>query len=141
MKIKNNKKVYKKDNYSFYSCQYIVSFHTKYKRKVLDTDEKRNFVKETLLAISKDYDFEIKEIEVSDNQVTMEIDCNPYFGIQSSIIKLKNNSASILKEKFPELTSRIPSIWTRDSFISTIGKVKEEDISNFTNFQKKYENN
>ena len=55
------------------------------------------------------------------------------------ITKLKNGSATEMKELYPELNSRIPSIWTRDSYIVTTGEFKPTDIDEFLKLQKKYE--
>ena len=138
MDIVNEKKKYLQEGNSLYSCQYIVSFHTKYKRKVLDAN-KQKFLKNELLKIAKEFDFRLSNIEITNNQVTMKIDCNPKFGVYTAITKLKNNSAVALKKEYPELEKRIPSIWTRDTFISSIGVVDYQDINKFSELQKKYE--
>ena len=129
--------IYEKN--SLYDCKYIISFCTKYKRKILDTNDIQSYLKEIFNNISKEFNFEISNLKILENQVIMEIYCNPTFGINTVITKLKDISATKLKEKFPSLTKRVPCIWTRDSFIKTIGKFEEDDISEFLSLQKKYQ--
>lgn len=132
------KKIYRKEGSSLYNCNYIVSFCTKYKRRVLN-ESMRNSLKEIFDKISKTYDFNLNKISISENQVTLEIECSPTLGIKTAITKLKNGSATEMKELYPELNSRIPSIWTRDSYIVTTGEFKPTDIDEFLKLQKKYE--
>lgn len=131
-------KQYRQEGSSLYDCNYIVSFCTKYRRKVLNEDMKKT-LKEILIKISKTYNFSIKNIEISDFQVILEVNCSPELGIKTVVNKLKNLSAPELKELYPELNSRIPSIWTRETYIKSIGKLNKEDIDIFVKLQKKYE--
>ena len=66
----------------------------------------------------------------------MIIDCNPRFGIMECVCKLKGKSSRIMREQFPELKSRIPTLWTRTSFISTVGSVSLETVKQYIENQK-----
>lgn len=134
MKVKK----YRIEGNSIYCCRYLISFCTKYKRKVLDS-EKIIKLKEIFLEIAKEYDIKIEKIDISSFQVTMKIECSPQLGIKTAITKFKNISATKMKELYPELSKRIPSIWTRESSIGTIGDIDEKQIEKFLKLQKKYE--
>lgn len=133
----NKNLIYEKN--SLYDCKYIVSFCTKYRRKILDTEDAISFLEEVFKEVSNEYNFKILNLKIIENQVTMEIHCNPTFGINAVITKLKDISATKLKERFPPLTKRVPCIWTRDSFIKTIGSFNEKELEEFLTLQKKYQ--
>lgn len=137
MFLKNVKKEYIKEKGSYYSCQYLVVFCTKYKRRFLGP-EIQEFLKKFFYKTADEFDFKICSLNILENQVFLTIDCNPKFGINKAVTKLKNNSSSVLRKKFPHLEKRVPSIWTRKTFISTMGSVDLEDVNEFLSIQKKY---
>ena len=128
-----------KDGDSLYSCKYILSFFTKYKRKVLNED-KRIKLKEEIVKISEKYKFIVSDIEITENQITLVVECNPKFGIYAVINKLKNGTANMLNINYPELSSKLPSIWTRSFYLKTVGSNDKEKLDEFMASQKKYEN-
>ena len=136
MNISNSSKVYKHSNHLTYSCQYHVIFCPKYRRSVL-TDGVDARLKEIISEVANKYDFEVMEMEVMKDYVHLLIDCNPKFGIAECVKKIKGTSASILRKEFPHLKSRIPTLWTRSSFISTVGTVSLETVKKYIEDQKK----
>ena len=120
MNISNGNKEYKSKSHLIYSCQYHIIFCPKYRRQVL----------------SKEYDFEIVEMEVMPDHVHLLVDCNPRFGIMDCVTKLKGTSSKILRDEFPWLKSRIPTLWTRSAFISTVGAVSLDVVKKYIEEQK-----
>ena len=51
--------------------------------------------------------------------------------------KLKRSSEGELKKMYPELSRRVPCIWTRQIFIRSIGYVFVNEIHEFINRQSK----
>lgn len=127
-------KKYNQVNASFYSCQYIVCFCTKYKRKIINDEIKNDLIK-IFKEISIEYNFDIIDLNIESNYIILQIDCNPNFGIYKAVTKLKNISAAKIKEKHSFLKKRIPSIWTREEFISTIGNITINNINDFIDKQ------
>lgn len=64
------------------------------------------------------------------------VDCNPRFGIMECIKKLKGTSARIMREEYPDLVKRLPNMWTRSAFISTVGTVNLNTIKRYIQNQK-----
>ena len=135
MDISSGTKTYKTTEHLTYSCQYHVIFCPKYRRKVLTSpvDER---LKEIILALAEKYEFSILDMEVMPDHVHLLIDCNPRFGIVNCIKKIKGTSAHILRREFPSLATRLPTLWTRSSFISTCGIVSLETVMNYIDNQK-----
>lgn len=135
MEIKNSSKKYRSTATMVYSCQYHVIFTTKYRRKVL-SDEVAARLKELILARQADYQYEIIEMEVMPDHVHLLIDVNPAIGINVVIRKIKGFTAHTLKKEFSHLRTRLPCLWTRSKFISTVGAVSLETVKQYIEDQK-----
>lgn len=128
-------KTYKTSAHLTYSCQYHVIFCPKYRRSVLINNIVPR-LKELFIEISEKYDFTILEMEVMPDHVHLLIDCNPQFGIMEVVHKLKGITSNILREEFPELKRKLPSLWTRSAFIATVGSVSLDVVKQYIEDQK-----
>jgi putative transposase len=93
-------------------------------------------LKELFHEVADEYDFKLLEMEVMPDHVHLLIDCNPRFGIMSCVTKLKGRTSRVLREEFPSLKSRIPTLWTRSAFISSVGSVSLEVVKQYIEDQK-----
>ena len=134
MIINNPEKQYKSNRRLMYSCYYHVIFCPKYRRKVLSGIEIR--LKEVFDTIALKYNFEIIEIEVMPDHVHMIISCDPSFGIMRCVSRLKGNSSFQIRSEFPYLVKKLPTLWTRSAFISTVGSVSLETVKQYIENQK-----
>lgn len=130
-----SEKVYHSSSHLTYSCQYHVIFCPKYRRKVLNAPIDSR-LKEIFLEVAQEYQFTILEMEVMPDHVHLLIDCNPRFGIMDAVTKLKAKTSRILREEYPELKSRLPSLWTRSAFISSVGAVSLDVVKQYIENQK-----
>lgn len=131
-------KNYKTKTHLTYSCQYHVVFCPKYRRNIL-----KNGIDESLKSIFNEvalkYDFEIIELEIMPNHVHLLIECNPRFGIMNCINRLKYTSANKLPKLYPELKTKLPNIWTRSAFISTVGAMSLDVVKKYIEEQKTHQ--
>ena len=135
MEITNKNKEYKSKAHLIYSCQYHIIFCPKYRRKILNNGVDIR-LKEIFNDVANKYDFSIIEMEIMEDHVHLLIDCNPRFGIMECVNKLKGTSAKLLIKEFPYLKSRLPNIWTRSAFISTVGSVSLDVVKKYIENQK-----
>ena len=118
-----------------YKNQYHIIFCPKYRRKVLinGIDER---LKEVLYDIAKEIDVEIKALEVMPDHVHMFIEFDPRINLHNVVKRLKGRSSHILREEYPSLKKKLPSLWTRSYFSCTIGHISEETIKQYVESQK-----
>ena len=135
MKIANKVKEYKRASHLVYSCQYHVIFCPKYRRKILK-DGLDEIVKQSFEDTAKKRGFDIIEMEIMPDHVHLLIDCNPRYGIMNAVKQLKWNSIIPMREFMPSLKTRIPNIWTRSAFISSVGSVSLETVRDYIANQK-----
>ena len=129
------KKEYKHSSHLVYSCQYHIVFCPKYRRKVL-TDEIAKRAKELFTQIAEENDFDILDIEIMSDHVHILADCNPRFGVEHVVKLLKGKSSRILRDEFPELKRKLPTLWTRAAFISSVGAVSLSVVQQYIENQK-----
>lgn len=135
MEIKNIDKKYHHSEHIVYSCQYHVIFCPKYRRKILkDGIDIR--LKELCYEVAQRYGFQILDIEVMPDHVHLLIDCNPRFDILSCVKRLKWETAHILKKEFPVINRKLPTLWTRSCFISSVGAVSLDVVKQYIDNQK-----
>lgn len=128
MKYKSNRNI-------TYSCKYHVVWCPKYRRSVLiDGVDVR--LKELLVEKCAEHQAEIIELEVMPDHVHLLVEVVPQYGIHRLVKQIKGYSSRILRQEFPWLRSRIPTLWTNSYFVSTVGGSPLEAIKKYIENQK-----
>ncbi|AOY84566.1 IS200/IS605 family transposase [Moorena producens JHB] len=116
-------------------CKYHVVWCPKYRRPVLVEDVEVK-LKELLHQIAKEIQVEIIELEVMPDHVHLLCECDPQFGIHRVVKRFKGATSRYLREQFPHLKSRLPTLWTNSYFLSTVGGGPLETIKRYVQNQK-----
>ena len=126
---------YKSNRNIVYSCKYHIVWCPKYRRKVLIGNvEKR--LKEIIRNIANELNVEIIEMETDKDHIHILCEVNPQFGVNKFIKLAKGKSARILREEFPHLKTKLPTLWTNSYFISTVGGASLEVIKQYIENQQ-----
>ncbi|MGB8687579.1 MAG: IS200/IS605 family transposase [Microcoleus sp.] len=126
---------YKSNKNVVYSCKYHIVWCPKYRRKVLVNGVDTR-LKEILLEISTEFGSELIELEVMPDHVHLLVECDPQFGIAKLIRYMKGRSSRYLRQEFPWLKSRLPTLWTNSYFIATVGGAPISVIKQYIENQK-----
>lgn len=118
-----------------YVCRYHIIFCPKYRRKVLTApvDERLKMI---LIEQVERWGQELIEVEVMPDHVHLLLGCDPQFGIHRLVKLLKGYSSRALREEFPALKRRLPSLWTNSYFCSTVGGVTFDALKRYVEGQK-----
>jgi putative transposase len=135
MELRQSDKPYHSDHSIVYSCQYHVIFCPKYRRKVLG-DAVGQRLKELILAKQDEYGYTVMGMEVMPDHVHLLLDVDPRIGIHAVVGKIKGYTSHELRQEFPWLKRRLPTLWTRSKFISTVGAVTLEVVQAYIENQK-----
>ena len=118
-----------------YKNQYHIIFCPKYRRKVLvDGVEER--LREILAETAQENNIVLNAIEIMPNYVHLFIEIDPRMAVHVAVRALKANTSRILRDEFPCLKSKLPSLWTRHYFCCTVGKLDDETINLYVISQK-----
>ena len=115
-----NKITYKSNRNVVYSCKYHVVWCPKYRRKVLVNGVDIR-LKELIESIATEIQVDIIEMEIMPDHVHILLEVDPQFGIHKAVKNIKGKTSRILRQEFPWLRSRIPTLWTNSYFCSTVG--------------------
>lgn len=118
-----------------YSCKYHIVWCPKYRRKVLVGDVEQR-LKELLKIYAAEISVDIIEMEVMPDHVHLLMEVDPQFGIHRAVKHLKGKTSHTLRQEYPVLKSRIPSLWTNSYFVSTVGGAPLSVIKQYIESQK-----
>lgn len=93
-------------------------------------------LKEIIQSVCDEHQAELIELEVMPEHVHLLVDCDPQFGIAKLIRYIKGRSSRLLRQEFPWLKSRLPTLWTNSYFVSTVGGAPLAVIKQYIEDQK-----
>lgn len=117
-----------------YDCKYHIVFCPKYRRKVL-VPPVSDRLKELFMEKARELEVTISSMEIMPDHVHLLIQCAPQFGIHRAVKHLKGYTSRVLRQEFPHLKSRIPSLWTNSYFVATVGTVALEVVKQYIETQ------
>ena len=107
----------------------------KYRRKVL-TDKIQKRLKELINDKAKDLECDIIALETMSDHVHLFIQGKPILTPNFIIGQIKGYTSHCLREEFPELRARLPTLWSRSYFVSTHDHVSDSVIKKYIAEQK-----
>lgn len=117
------------------NINYHLIWCPKYRRKVLIANvEKR--LKEILPSIAEEMGCKVETMEVMPDHVHVFLRGVPTLPVHLIVRELKGKSSKVLRKEFPELRSKLPSLWTRSYYCETIGCISEETVKKYIENQK-----
>ena len=128
-------KAYKSNRNVYYSCQYHVVWCPKYRRKVL-IEGIAERLRQIIAEVCQEHQAEIVQLEVLPDHVHLLVECDPQFGIHRLVRLLKGRSSRLLRQEFPVLKRKLPTLWTNSYFINTIGGAPLSAIKHYIENQK-----
>lgn len=115
-------------NYHFVWCP-------KYRRKVLVGNvEKR--LKDLLVERAQTMGCRIISLETMPDHVHIFVEAPPTATPNRIVASLKGYTSRVLRQEFLELTTKLPTLWTRSYFVSTHGHVSMDVIKKYIEEQK-----
>ena len=126
---------YKSNNNVVYSCKYHLVWCPKYRRKVLANGVDSR-LKELIIQICQEIQVDTIEMEIMPDHLHLLIEVDPQFGVHKAIKLIKGRTSRILRQEFPYLTTKLPTLWTNSYFVSTVGGAPLEKIKEYVANQK-----
>ncbi len=120
----------KSNNNVTYRCQYHVVWCPKYRRKVITTADTviagdpgpiDARLKQIVADVCAEHGAEILEVETMPDHVHLLVSVDPQFGIHKLTKNIKGRTSRLLRQEFPSLRRRLPTLWTNSYFVATVG--------------------
>jgi putative transposase len=126
---------YAKNVGAIVSLKYHVVWCSKYRRPVLGEDVERR-LRELIAQKSRELGLTIHALEVMPDHVHLFVQGDPTRCVAEIVNRLKGYSSRILRQEFPSLRSRIPTLWSRSYYATTVGHVSAATILRYIAGQK-----
>jgi putative transposase len=127
---------YKSNRNVIYSCKYHVVWCPKYRRPVLANGVDVR-LKAIIAEVVAETESELIEAEVMPDHVHLLVEVDPQFGIHKLVKAIKGRSSRLLRQEFPWLRSRLPTLWTNSYFVSTVGGSPLAAVKQYIENQKR----
>lgn len=126
---------WKHSNKSVFNIGYHLVWCPKYRRKVL-TNGKDVRLKELLQEKASSMKWTIASMEVMPDHVHLFVKAGPTDSPHWIVQQLKGYSSRMMREEFPDLKRRLPSLWTRSYFCGSVGHISEASVKKYIEDQK-----
>jgi len=128
-------KGYDKEHTSVHFMNYHFVWCPKYRRKLIIGDIERR-LKELIHYRVEELDCKIIALELMPDHVHLFIQGKPDQSPNNLVGQIKGFTSRMLRQEFPELKSKLPTLWTRSYFVSTHGHVSNDVIKKYIEEQK-----
>lgn len=125
----------KRTRHAVYQINYHFVWCPKYRRPVLTGDVGRRLT-ELLHELVGKLDGSITAVEVQADHVHLFAEFPPTLAPRQIMHRIKGASSRILRQEFPWLNSRLPSLWTRSYYVGTAGNVSAQTITRYIEEQR-----
>ena len=118
-----------------YEIRYHFVFCPKYRRPVLEgvVGERLQAI---IIEIIGQLGGRVLNVTVQPDHVHLFVEIPPTLAPQQVMHRVKGASSHRLRQEFPHLRSRLPSLWTRSYYVGTAGRVSEATIQRYIEAQK-----
>jgi putative transposase len=126
---------YRRNTGSVYSLKYHLVWCPKYRRSVLVggiAEDLKALLSEKATALQT----EIHSLEVLPDQVQLFVESDPTVPVQFLVNQFKGYTSRVLRQRYPSLVSRLPTLWSRSYYAGTIGHVSAETVRRYIEAQK-----
>jgi putative transposase len=126
---------YAKNAGSVFSLKYHIVWCPKYRRPVLGKPVDRR-LKTLLQTKAEELGMTIHTLEVMPDHVHLFIESDPTMCVAEIVNRLKGFTSHTLREEFPFLQSRLPTLWSRSYYAGSVGSVSEAVVRKYIEGQK-----
>ena len=127
---------YRRSAGAVYALKYHLVWCPKYRRKVLVGDIEAD-LHALLQQKAEQLNVTIEALEIRPDHVHLFISEPPTEAPHRLANQFKGFTSRMLRQKYPELRSRLPSMWSRSYYIGTIGRVSEKAVKAYIEAQKR----
>lgn len=121
-------------NHATSDINYHFVFCPKYRRSVL-TGQVGDRLVELIPQLLPPLGGQLIDLVVRPDHVHLFASFGPHLSPKQIMHRLKGETSHILREEFPSLKSRLPSLWTHAYYCGTAGNVSSETIRKYIDAQ------
>ncbi|WP_326641612.1 IS200/IS605 family transposase [Streptosporangium sp. NBC_01755] len=118
-----------------FQCAFHVVWCPKYRRRVLGGRIEER-LKQLIREVIEEKEAWPVELDVMPDHVHLLVEVDPQFGIHKLVKAVKGRTSRLLREEFPALRSKLPTLWTNSYFVATVGGAPPDVVKRYVENQK-----
>jgi putative transposase len=126
---------YRRNAGAAYSLTYHLVWCPKYRRAVLIGSVERD-LKALIREKAEQLGATVHALDVMPDHVRLFVESDPTLPVQFLVNQFKGYTSRILRERYPSLKSRLPSLWSRSYYAASVGTVCEATVHRYIEAQK-----
>ena len=126
---------YRKNAGAVFSLKYHIVWCPKYRRPVL-VDEVAFRLRGLLTGQAADLEMTIHALEILPDHVHLFVASDPTRCVAEIVNRLKGFTSRLLRQEFPSLRSRLPTLWSRSYYAGTVGHLSAATVRRYIASQK-----
>jgi len=126
---------YAKNAGAIFSVKIHLVWCPKYRRPVLQEEIATRF-EQLLRQKAKELDLIIHALDIMPDHVHLFVEHEPIRCVAEIVNRLKGYTSRVLRQEFPSLRSRLPTLWSRSYFAASVGSVTASAIRKYIESQK-----
>ncbi len=126
---------YAKNVGAVFALKYHLVWCPKYRRPVL-TPPVDARLSDLLHETAAEHGIALRALEIMPDHLHLFVEADPTLCVAEIVNRFKGRSSRVLREEFPSLRSRLPTLWSRSYFAATHGAVSEATIRRYIEGQK-----
>ena len=126
---------YRTTAHAVHRLTYHIVFCPKYRRPVL-TGPVVPRLRAVVDAVAAEHGWTVVEVAVQPDHVNLVLRCLPQDAPHLAVRAVKGRTSRVLRQDFPALRRRLPTLWTRSYFCCTAGHVSAAAIRRYIEAQR-----
>ena len=120
---------------SVYNLGYHLIWCPKYRRNILIGDIQKRLI-ELLIEKSSQIGVSIENLEVMPDHIHLFVKTKPTHSPHWVVQQFKGYTSRIMRKEFKKIKSSLPTLWTRNYYVESVGNISEETIKKYIENQK-----
>lgn len=118
-----------------FQCAFHVVWCPKYRRSVIGGRMEQR-LEQLIREVATEKGAWLVELETMPDHVHLLVEVDPQFGVHRLVKAIKGRTSRVLRDEFPWLRSRLPTLWTNSYFVATVGGAPLEVVTRYVEQQK-----
>lgn len=126
---------YARNASAVFSLKFHLVWCPKYRNPVL-TEKVAARLEELIWQKCGELNLTVHNLMIMPDHVHLFVECEPIYSVAEITNRLKGYSSHVLRDEFPWLKSRLPTLWSRSYYAGSVGAVSEATIKRYIESQK-----
>lgn len=126
---------YRRNAGATFSLKYHLVWCPKFRRPVL-TAPFDTRLKEIIAEVAAEAEMIVHAVEVMPDHVHLFVEADPTLAVAEIVNRFKGRSSRLMRQEFPALRSRLPTLWSRSYYAGSVGHVSAKTVEAYIAAQK-----